>query len=73
MRVFTRRLGDKLVIGDNVIIEIVHETGKKSKLAISAPKDVMIRCGEELSPEEMKEVFARTTVGHGTENVQAVR
>lgn len=42
MLVLTRRLGEKIYIGDNTVITIVDIDRGKCRVAIEAPKDVPI-------------------------------
>ncbi len=43
MLVLTRKLGEKIIIGDNIVVKVV-EIGRGSiKLGIDAPNDIIIR------------------------------
>ena len=42
MLVVRRRLGESIVIGRDVQVEVLEVTGSHVKLGISAPKDVLI-------------------------------
>lgn len=42
MLILTRRLGETIMIGDNVAIEIVGIKGGQVKLGIHAPKEVPV-------------------------------
>ena len=42
MLVLSRHVGEVLIIGDNVKIEIVDVRGDKVRLGITAPKDVSV-------------------------------
>lgn len=46
MLVLTRRVGEKLRIGDNVYVYALGVDGNQMKLGIDAPKDVEIVRGE---------------------------
>lgn len=41
MLVLTRKMGEKLIIGENVVVEIL-KCGKEVKIGIDAPRDVTI-------------------------------
>lgn len=43
----TRRKGQKIVIGDNIVITIVESSTGESKIGIEAPPEVLIRKGED--------------------------
>ncbi len=46
MLVLTRRRGEEIVIGDQVVITVVDSHKDSVRLGISAPKDLTIRRGE---------------------------
>lgn len=42
MLTITRQRGERIMIGDDVVIEIVEVTGNTVRVGISAPRDVVI-------------------------------
>lgn len=42
MLVLSRKAGEKLVIGDNVTVEVVRISGNRITLGVVAPKDVKV-------------------------------
>ncbi len=42
MLVLTRRVGEKLVIGNEVIVEVLSVTGEGVRLGISAPRETSV-------------------------------
>ncbi len=46
MLVLTRKPGEKLVIGNNIVVTVVQISGNKIRLSIDAPDDVRILRGE---------------------------
>ena len=42
MLILTRRIGEKLVIGDDVTVTVLGVKGNQVRLGISAPKDVSV-------------------------------
>jgi len=42
----TRKAGEKIFIGDNVVVQIVEIRGDGVRVAISAPKEIKIYRGE---------------------------
>jgi carbon storage regulator len=42
MLVLTRRVGEKLIIGDDVTINVLSIKGNQVRIGISAPREVMI-------------------------------
>ena len=46
MLVLTRKLNEKLVIGNDIVVSIVKIEGNKVRLSIEAPGDVRILRGE---------------------------
>jgi carbon storage regulator len=46
MLVLTRRLGETIVIGDDIVIKIVDIHGKQIRIGIEAPTEVSVYRGE---------------------------
>ncbi len=46
MLVLSRKVGEKLVIGDNIVVEIVRIRGNRITLGLVAPEQVKIMRGE---------------------------
>ncbi len=46
MLALTRRIGERIVIGDNVVLTIVDIKGDSIRLAIDAPREIKIYRGE---------------------------
>lgn len=42
MLILTRKIGEKLLIGDNVEITVLNTRGGQVKLGVNAPKDVSV-------------------------------
>ena len=54
MLILTRRIGEKLVIGDNVIITIMGAKGSQIRIGIEAPRDIQVH-REEIYQRILKE------------------
>jgi carbon storage regulator len=52
MLIITRKKNEKVLIGDNVIVEVVEIRGKQVRLSIEAPADVLVLRGELAKKEE---------------------
>ena len=46
MLALTRKVGERIVIGDNIVVTVVSIKGDNIRLAIEAPKEVKIYRGE---------------------------
>lgn len=46
MLVLTRKLGETIVIGDDIVIKVVDIHGKQIRLGIEAPQEISIFRGE---------------------------
>jgi carbon storage regulator len=46
MLVLTRKPGERLVIGDNIVITVVEVKGDNIRIGIDAPRDVKVYRGE---------------------------
>ena len=42
MLILTRRIGEKLVIGDNVVVTILGAKGSQIRIGIEAPRDIEV-------------------------------
>ena len=63
MLVLSRKLGEKICIGDNIFITVVDIDRGKIRLGIDAPRDVPIYRQELLPLNGAPKVAAATTVG----------
>ena len=54
MLVITRRIGEKLIIGNNVTVSILRVTGHQVRIGIDAPRDVRVN-REEIHKRCLKE------------------
>ena len=63
MLVLTRKLGETIVIGDDIVIKVVDIHGKQIRLGIDAPTQISIFRGEiyERIQEENKKGLSETT------------
>ncbi len=57
MLVLSRKLGEKIIINENVAITLVEIRGDKVRLGIEAPKDVSVR------RQEVWEAIQQTLLG----------
>lgn len=42
MLILTRKVGERLVIGDDVVVSVLGSRGQQVRLGIEAPKDVTV-------------------------------
>lgn len=42
MLVLTRRIGEKLVIGRNIVVHVLQVQGERVRIGIEAPRDVSV-------------------------------
>lgn len=56
MLICTRKLGEKIYVGDDVVITVTDIDRGKIRLGIECPKDVPIFRRELLSPERRAEI-----------------
>ena len=54
MLILTRRIGEKLVIGDNVMVTVLGVKGNQIRIGIEAPHDVQVH-REEIYQRILKE------------------
>jgi carbon storage regulator len=46
MLILTRKLGEKITIGESIVISVIEVRGSQVRLGISAPQEVTIHRGE---------------------------
>jgi carbon storage regulator len=66
MLVLSRKEGERLVIGDNVIITVNRISGNRITLGIDAPREVRIVRGELEAKDEARREQRPTEMGHLT-------
>ena len=79
MLILTRRVGEKLVIGDNVTVAVLSVKGNQVRIGIDAPRDVSVN-REEIYQRIVKEQKAlngkgwvRTPASNGKAPTSAVQ
>jgi carbon storage regulator len=60
--VLTRRIGEKLIIGDNVTVSVLGVKGSQVRIGIEAPPDVKVN-REEIHQRCLKEQSALRGIG----------
>lgn len=58
MLVLSRKIGEKILIGDNIVVEVRRVAGNRVTLAVEAPREVRILRGE------LQEAASAFDVGH---------
>ena len=66
MLVLTRRIGEEILIGENIRVQVVEVQRGRVRLGISAPGDVHILRAELFAADEEKRRLAETAVGAAT-------
>jgi carbon storage regulator len=59
MLVLSRKLGEKIVIGDNILITVVKIDRNQVRIGIEAPPDVLVY-REEIAPQRVPKVSSRS-------------
>ena len=62
MLILTRRIGEKLIIGDNVTVSVLGVKGCQVRIGIEAPRDVKVD-REEIHQRCLKEQTALRVIG----------
>lgn len=63
MLVLSRKVGEELVLGDNIRVKITEISGNRIKVAILAPAEVTIRRGELSASMDDTDEFSVLLVG----------
>jgi carbon storage regulator len=56
MLVLSRKLGEKIVIGDNIVVTVVKIDRNQIRIGIEAPQDVLVY-REEIAPQRTGQVM----------------
>lgn len=51
MLLLTRKAGDSIVIGPDIVVKVLEVQGNRVQLGIDAPKDVKIVAGKDGAPD----------------------
>ena len=62
MLVLTRKVGEELVIGDNITVKIVEITSGKVRIAIDAPREVKVDRKEVHDKKELEVAVAQPAI-----------
>lgn len=68
MLVLTRKIGERIVIGENIVVTIADIKGDNIRLAIDAPKEIKVYRGEIYDSIAMENKHAATPVTSGAWN-----
>lgn len=55
MLIITRRPGEKIIVGDDVVIEVIDVSGTSVRVGIQAPKSVPVHREEIWRPSERRD------------------
>ncbi len=65
MLVLTRRVGETMVIGPDIVIEVLGKRGSQVRLGIHAPADIEVRRGEVAERIELERPTAERAKSRG--------
>ena len=71
MLVLTRKLGESIRIGDNIIVKIVDLDGRHVKLGIEAPRSIAVNREEIFERIQRENKAASTTQDQSVQNIAA--
>jgi len=68
--VLTRKKGEKIVIGDNIVLTVVDIKGDQVQLGIEAPRDIPVHREEVYKEIQEENIKARKTERVNLESIQ---
>lgn len=69
MLVLTRKLGESIRIGDNIVVKVVDLDGRHVKLGIEAPKNIAVNREEIYEKIQKENQAASSSKNLGIENI----
>jgi len=74
MLVLSRRVGERLIIGDNIVITVIDVRSDGVRIGIDAPREVRVNRAEELEAVQQANLeAARATDDSALEALRALR
>ncbi len=70
MLVLTRKKGEKIVIGDNIVLTVVDIKGDQIQLGIEAPRDIPVHREEVYKEIQEENIKSRKTEKLSLESIQ---
>ena len=67
MLILTRRVGESLIIGDNITITVLGVKGNQTRLGVNAPRDVSVHREEILNKIQSDQANGNVTPGAGAD------
>ena len=71
MLIITRRPGEKLMIGDDVVVEVIEVSGQSVRIGIEAPKSVRVYREEIYTAVKAENAAAASSPGQVPEDLPA--
>jgi len=67
MLILTRRVGESLIIGDNITITVLGVKGNQTRLGVNAPRDVSVHREEILNKIQSDQANGNVKSGTGAD------
>lgn len=71
MLVLTRKISEKMMIGDNIEVTVVRISGNQVRIGVTAPREISVRRGE-LEEEPAEKIRNKSSVYNREDQANAV-